>query len=99
MESDPAGTEVMTATPETAAEKTDEPKVDASDANFAFKDVRMKTWNAQRESIKAHLISFQQSRARNTGTRELSYFLRSKLISDIAQQELMPDVLDRISEE
>ena len=50
-------------------------------------------------SIKAHLKNCQQSRARDAGTKELSYFLRSKLILDIAQQELMPDKLDRISDE
>ena len=99
VESTTAGTDVMTATPETAAEKTDEPKVDASDAIFAFQDVRMKTWTAQRESIKAHLKFFQQTRAREAGTNELSYYLRSKLISNIAQQELMPDEMDRISDE
>ena len=37
--------------PTTPVDKTEVAKVDASQASFACKDVRLKTWSAQRESI------------------------------------------------
>ena len=50
-------TEVVTEVVTAPAEKTEVGKVDASQANFACKDVRLKTWTAQRESIK-NLLKF-----------------------------------------
>ena len=89
----------MTDPPIAPAEKTEVVKVDASQANFACKDVRLKTWSAQRESIKNLLKLFQQTSAPEAGTKELSTFLRSKMIGDIILQELMPDSLEQISNE
>ena len=102
-ETSPVATEMDIDTPEpvaeAATEKKDEAKVDASGAVFAFRDVRQKTWNAQRESIKSSLLLFQQDRAVEAGTRELSRYLREKLVSKMAQQELMPDKLIRINDD
>ena len=50
-------TEVVTEVVTAPAEKNEVGKVDASQANFNCKDVRMKTWAAQRESIK-NLLNF-----------------------------------------
>ena len=102
-ETSPAATGMDIDTPEPAAdaatEKKEDAKVDATGAVFACRDVRQKTWDAQRESIKSSLLLFQQDRAVEAGTRELSRYLREKLVSKIAQLELMPDKLIRINDE
>ena len=59
-ETSPVATGMDIDTPEPAAdaatEKKEEAKVDATGAVFAFRDVRQKTWDAQRESIKSSLL-------------------------------------------
>ena len=89
----------MDETPDTPAEQEEDPKIDAIQAKFAVADVRLKVWAKQRESILNLLKYFQQSRVKEAGTRELSYYLGSRQISEAVQMELMPDPLKKINTE
>ena len=100
LEPTPADTDKVIDTPEVVPVEEEEAKekVNAADAVYAYKDVRQKQWDKQRELIISALKLFQRDRASNAGSRELRKYLRGKLVNKLARKSLLPDKLARISD-